>query len=367
LTISITLFEIVMSRAIQGLVVTAGGLALIGLLFLWSKKVKPIWTTLYLIGFLVLATLSILGALQRGPFSFIYKRSVSLRGTYWESGVEMGMRKPFTGVGMDAYGDWYRRARPPRALTDTPGIETVTNAAHNVFLDLFAYGGFPLLLSYLFILSLGLRSIIQFLRRRYSYDATFVTIAVVWVCYQVQSIISINQIGLAVWGWVLTGALISYERVSQSIGQTEENKPVVKGKKYQNLRSSENPVSSGLVAGIGLAIGLIVALPPLTADNKWWTALQSRNLEKLEASLSPSYFNPSNSQKYAQAVNLLLSSGLPDLALKYARESVAFNREDFTAWLQLYSLQNTPAEEKAIALANMKRLDPLNPDVTAPR
>lgn len=366
LTISITLFEIVKSRAIQGLVVTAGGLALVGFMFLWSRKAKTVWVALYLGVFSVLATLAVFGALQKGPFTFIYKRSVSLRGTYWESAVEMGLGKPFTGVGMDAYGDWYRRARPPRALTDTPGIETVTNAAHNVFLDLFSYGGFPLLLSYLAILALGFRAVIRVLRRKSNYDGIFVTLSAVWACYQVQAIISINQIGLAVWGWVLTGALVSYERLSQSGEQPEEFKTSSKGKKSQILTNSQGPVSSGLVAGIGLVIGLVIALPPVTSDNKWWNALQSRNLEKIEASLEPSYFNPSNSQKYAQAINLLLNNNLPDLALKYSRASVAYNPEDFTAWLQLYSLPNASVEEKELALANLKRLDPLNPDVTKP-
>jgi O-antigen ligase len=364
LTILITFFEIVKSKAVQGLIVTFGGLALVGFLLLWSKKVKPIWTTLYLAVFSGIATLSILGALQRGPFTFIYKRSVSLRGTYWESGIEMGMRRPFTGVGMDAYGDWYRRARPPRALTDTPGIETVTNAAHNVFLDLFAYGGFPLLLSYLTLLTFGLRSVILVLRRRSIYDGTFVALVAIWVCYQVQSIISINQLGLAVWGWVLTGALISYERVSQSSKRAQEIMVEIKSKKSQNLGISQSPVSPGLIAAFGLAIGVIIALPPVSADNKWWTALQSRNLEEIEASLSISYFNPANSKKYSQAVDLMIKNNLPDLALKYARSAVEFNPEDFTAWFQLYSLPNITSEDKATALANLKRLDPLNPDIS---
>lgn len=364
--VALTFSEIVKSRAIQGLVVTAGGMALIGLIFLWSRKVKSIWIALYLFAFSVLSTLSIFGALQRGPFTFIYKRSVSLRGTYWESAVEMGKSKPFTGVGMDAYGDWYRRARPPRALTDMPGIETVTNAAHNVFLDLFAYGGFPLFISYIAIIAFGLKAVIQVLRRRSPYDGTFVALAVVWICYQVQSLISINQIGLAIWGWVLTGALVSYERLLQSNGQLEESKVSIKGKKSKISPNSQGPVTPGLVAGIGLVIGLLFALPPVTSDNKWWGALQSRNLEKIEDALSPSYFNPSNSQKYAQAINLFQNNKLPDLALKYARASVEFNPEDFTAWLQLYSLQNSSIEEKEEALANLKRLDPLNPEVTKP-
>jgi hypothetical protein len=204
------------------------------------------------------------------------------------------------------------------------------------------------------------------LRRRPNYDGIFVALAVVWICYQVQSLISINQIGLAIWGWVLTGALISYERISREANQSEEIRLQAKGKKDKALRTSEESISSGLLAGIGLMIGLIVALPPVNSDNKWWNALQSRSLEKIEASLSPSYFNPSNSQKYAQAIDLFQNSNLPDLALKYARASTNFNPEDFTAWFQLYSLPSTPIEEKEKALANLKRLDPLNPDIAMP-
>jgi hypothetical protein len=278
----------------------------------------------------------------------------------------MGIQNPFSGVGMDAYGDWYRRVRPQRALIDTPGIETVTNAAHNVFLDIFAYGGFPLLLSYLGILGFGLRAVIKFMSRRNSYDGIFATLAVVWICYQVQSLISINQIGLAVWGWVLTGALVSYERSTRISDFVDLGKVPTKQSKSRVPASSRENVSSGLIAGVGLMVGMIVALPPVTADNKWWSALQARNLEKIENSLTPGYFNPSNSQKYAQAINLLLNNNLPDLALKYARASVEFNPEDFTAWFQLYSLANSSPDEKATALANLKRLDPLNPDVTKP-
>lgn len=362
----VTFFEILESRAIQGLVVSAGGLALFGLLYLWFRKVKTIWIGLYSFAFLILTSTAILGALQKGPFSFVYKRSVSFRGTYWESGIWMGLHKPFTGVGMDSYGDWYRRARPPRALIDTPGIETITNAAHNVFFDLFSYGGFPLLLSYLAILGIGIRSILRVLRRRTQYDATFVSIALVWTCYQVQSIISINQIGLAIWGWVFTGALIGYERVTREIIESEGSKSKKFPKLFPKESSFNETISSNLLAGIGLALGLIIAIPPVSSDMKWRDALQTRSLVRIENSLNPSYFNPSNSQKYVQAVDLFKNNNLPDLAIKYSRAAVKFNPEDFTSWFQLYLLSNSTVAEKEEAVKNMKRLDPLNPDVTKP-
>jgi hypothetical protein len=57
----------------------------------------------------------------------------------------MGMDHPLNGIGMDAYGDWYRRARSEQAATVMPGPKTITNAAHNVVIDIFAYGGLPTL------------------------------------------------------------------------------------------------------------------------------------------------------------------------------------------------------------------------------
>jgi hypothetical protein len=56
---------------------------------------------------------------------------------------------------------------------------------------------------------------------------------------------------------------------------------------------------------------------------------------------------------------------LPDLAYKYAKEAVAFSPDYFDAWRVLYSLSKATDADKELALSNMKRLDPRNPDVLA--
>lgn len=364
--ILVAFYEIMKSRAIQGIVVSAGGLALLLLVWLWSKRTN---IYLFLSTFLIIGgmgVLSVLGALQKGPFTFVYKKSVSLRGTYWKSGIEMGTSNPLTGVGMDSYGDWYRRARPPVALIDTPGIGVVTNAAHNVLIDIFAYGGFPLLLSYLGILILGLKAILGVLKRRNPYDPIFAFLAVVWICYLVQSVISINQIGLAIWGWVFTGAIISYAKTTE---MNSDNRVIARTSgelsraKISN-KSKNSSATVSLATGLGLLAGLMIYLPPLSGDIKWFSARNSRNLEKIEAALQPSYFNPANSFKYLEAISLLQNNNLGNLALKYTKASIEFNPDSFDSWYALYMLQDSSQEEKDQALVNLKRLDPLNPDVT---
>ena len=267
------------------------------------------------------------------------------------------MDKPWTGVGMDSYGNWYRAFRPDRALIDTPGVGTVTNAAHNVVIDIFAYGGFPLLITYIAILAAGIWAIVKVTLRGRAYDGTFVALATTWLAYQLQSIISINQVGLAIWGWVLVGALVAYEYSTRPQAEVTEKAKVAKQK--------DLIFSPQLVGGIGVVIGALIAVPPMSADMKWKSALASQNVQKVEEALTPTYLAPRDSARMAQAVILFENSKLYDQAYKYALEGVAFNPDYFDAWRVLYGISKATQQDKENALANMKRLDPKNPDVLA--
>jgi O-antigen ligase len=354
----VALYEIKESSAVQGLVVTGAGLAMIGFYLVRAKTKGFIATASYLVLVAIAGAFALAGALQKGPLAeIIYKRSVSLRGTYWETGINMGMDRPWTGVGMDSYGNWYRAFRPDRALVDMPGPLTVTNAAHNVVIDVFAYGGFPMLISYLAILSIGVWAILKVTLRKRAYDGTFVALATTWLAYELQSIISINQIGLAIWGWVLVGALVAYEYSTREVATVEGKGKVVKEK--------ELIFSPQLVGGIGLVVGALIAVPPMSADIKWKSATASQSLAQVEAALVPSYLAPRDSARMAQAVILFENSKLPDLAYKYALEGVAFSPNYFDAWRVLYATTKSTEADKALALENMNRLDPKNPDVLA--
>lgn len=354
----LALFEIKKSHAIQGLVVTAAGLVIVGFYLIRARTKGALATSVYVLATGVLGVFALAGALQKGPLtSLIYKTSVSLRGQYWKAGIEMGTSHPFTGVGMDGYGDWYRRARTEYAATTLPGPRTITNASHNVVIDFFAYGGFPLLLTYIALLGIGLWAIIRVTLRQQQYDGIFVAFTATWSTYQLQSIISINQVGLAIWGWVLTGALVAYEFSTRH----QSNEPT-KGK---TSKQKELIFSPQLVGGIGVVIGALVAVPPMSADAKWRSALKVQNVQAVEAALKVSYLSPSDSQRLAQAVLLFENSKLFEQAHTYAMAGVVFNPDYFDAWRVLYGISKSTPSEKALALQNMKRLDPLNPDVLA--
>lgn len=359
----VAFYEIVRSHAIQGIVVTAGGIAIVGF-FVVRSYLRNRFLTFGYVGLVIaVGILGILGTLQKGPLSFVYKTSVSLRGAYWNAGVTMGTGHPLTGVGMDSYGDWYRRARSLKAATILPGPKTISNAAHNVVIDFFAYGGFPLLLSYLGMLLVAAIAVVKVIRRDKGYEPIFVAMVAAWACYEVQSVISINQVGLAIWGWLLTGALVAYEFATRETNVGVALSPAQQRK--SKVKSSSGVISPQLVAGIGVVIGLLVAVPPLSADTKWRSALNSKDANKVIAALQPGYLSPNDSARFAQAVQLFASSNLMAQAHQIAVKGTEFNPDYFDAWKILYFISNSTAAEKATALKNMKRLDPLNPDVTA--
>ena len=360
LILFITFVEIKSSHAIQGIVVTAGGMALVGFYFLRSRFNTRIIPIAYSLAVTVFGAVATFGALQKGPLaSLIYKNSVSLRGEYWQAAVNMGIEFPFSGVGMDTYGDWYRRLRDDQALIN-PGPNVITNAAHNVVLDQFAYGGWPMLISYVAILIVALIAIVKVTLRMREFNFTFVALAVGWICYQVQSIISINQIGLAIWGWLLGGAVIAYERATRGdVLTTDKPNAGVTTKKRTNSKQSVG-LSPFAVGALGAVFGLIVASPPYSADTKWKSALGSGSLEKIEQALTASYLNPQGSFKYANAAQLFESNNLPDLAYKYTKMAIAFNPDSFDAWKLLYYIQKSTPEDRELAKTNLIRLDPMN-------
>jgi hypothetical protein len=356
---------IVQSHAVQGKVLFISAFAIVSVYWVRWRFPKAIISITYL-GILAIGfVFALLGTLQKGPLEeLLYKSTVSLRGQYWYAGWKTGMSNPFFGAGFDSYGDWYRRSRRESALS-FPGVDTITNASHNVYLDIFAFGGWPLVIGYIAIVLAVLVSIVRFYFRTKNFDPIFVSLSGVWLCYQLQSVISINQIGLAIWGWVFAAAIIAYEKTDRRRTLINDKNPglIGKGSKRVIHRKSPTVISAGLIAGLSSVLGLIIAVPPLSADVKWRNAQLSQDARLLEAALTPSYLNPQNTFEMNNIVGVFETNGLTNLAHTYALKAVDFNEDSFESWRNLYRLSQSSDEDRALALKHMKRLDPLNKKV----
>ena len=352
-----SLYEIFTSKSIQGIIVTAIGLTYFGFLLVRAYLKKFVFQIAYLVAATIGGAFAVAGALQVGPLtSLIYKGSVSLRGEYWRAGLKGAFDHPFTGLGFDTYGDWYRRTRSASAMI-VPGPDTVTNSAHNVNIDIFSYGGFPVFVPYIFLLAMAGIAILRQITRAKSFDPIFAGISVGWLCYQAQAIISINQIGLAVWGWALTGLVIAYERISRpSAAEILSSATASRASKSRRDSSSY----TYLIGIAGFALGISIAFPPFIADSAWRSAMKS---ESAELVISNADRWPQDSYRLANIAILLAQNKLDVEAADVARKGVAFNPDYFDAWKVLAGIPGSTPEEKTKAIAEMKRLDPRNTSI----
>jgi O-antigen ligase len=353
--IPIALQQIIFSNSIQGIFVCGIGSATVLFFFIRSKWESRNLQFAYLITVSSVGLISILGMLQKGPLSsFIYKPSVSFRGEYWAAGFNMGLSNPLTGVGLDSYGNYYRLYRRQSAL-ERPGPSVVSDSAHNVFIDFFASGGFPLLVAYISIQTLVIIAVWRIFKSARSFRVTPVALVAAWLGYISQSVISINQIGLAAWGWVLGGAIIGYSLLE---GRNEDKQPTIK-KHSKIIKVGRSEAAVSLASIVGLLVGFLVAFPAVRADMAWRSALKVGNAGAVESAMN---MWPHNQRTLNAGIVLFANNGLPEKALEYARLDVKENGESFVSWYTLYQLDGVSDSEKAMIYKKLQQLDPFNPE-----
>ena len=309
---------------------------------------------------LMLAFGSILGMLQIGPLAkYLYKESVTYRGDYWSAGWRMATENPLLGVGFDQYGNWYRRFRSLEA-TLRRGPEMTSNAAHNVFIDFAASGGCILLCVYIAFVVLTIKAIAKILKYSNLDRKEVIAIIGMWVAYQAQSVISINQIGLAIWGWVLSGLIIGYATSLNRDNLTEpsttkSNGPRIKSQVAQNLNASQY-----LYSLLFVLIGAVISGSVLLSSINYKNALESSNQERIVAS---AFLKPYEETRMGEVALILKQNNLNKESLALTQKIVARYPDSFEGWRLISQLSPEGSEEKAQAIREMKRLDPLNPDI----
>ena len=359
--IPLSIYIIYKSGALQGFLVLGLGFSIVLSFYLRSRLKSLRFLAMY--GVLILSSglVAIAGMLQKGPLSSIlYKPSVSFRGEYWSAGINMGLDKPFFGQGVDSYGTYYRLFRDPSALI-SPGASTVTDTAHNVLIDIFSGSGFFGLSFYVAIMALAVVRSVRYILRSKDVDANFVVLFTVWICYQAQSIISINQIGLAVWGWVFSGLLIGYPSI------VRKDKPIsvsIKGvgrKSKKKEKPEPNVVSAGVALSVvaGAVVGGLIALPAFLTDAQFRSAIAKSDAELVIAQASAF---PMDTIRMNRAAVVLARGGLMQSAKDVATLATVKYPDDFAGWIVLYESIAAADPQRSVVKAKLHQLDPLNPE-----
>ena len=111
---------------------------------------------------------------------------------------------------------------------------------------------------------------------------------------------------------------------------------------------------------VGLVIGVLVGMPPYLASAKYKSALETSNPTVIQEA---AYIWPLDSSRMIQVSMTLNENKLEAQGLEVALDATESFPDNYGAWAALSSMNSATEEQKAQALAQMKRLDPLNPNL----
>ena len=340
----------------QGYLNFIAGAGVVAILWLFMSKRKSLAIVVAGLG-VIGGGLVFLGLINSGPLArYIYEASIAARGYYWRAAIKMLIEHPIFGIGMDNYGTWYPRNRQ---VAMENGFLTYSNSAHNVYLDLASNGGFPLLVIYLAITALVVVAIVRIVKRNDGINAYFLATVGAWVAYQTQSLISINQLGLAIWGWVLSGLIIGYE-INTRVSEKTQSVPISRKQKGNKAKSSAQPLSSRTAISVfaGVLIGVLVAGPLFIANARFFSAIKANDIKAVE---SAGYSAPKDERRIFMLAGIFRNAKLDDQAVRVLREATVEYPDSFDLWTLWTTIPAASPADLATAKAQLKRLDPFNP------
>jgi len=355
----LSVFMVIMSKSFQGFGTAFLGVFFVIILFVFYKR---IWILFYslLTSAAVGGSMIIAGLFEKGPLAAsVYQYTLPIRVQYWQAGLKMLFDHPFTGVGLNSYGDWYRFSRDADALI-TPGATVTTNVAHNVYVDFASGGGFLLLIAFTLLFGATLFYSLKALRKLREFDALFVSALGVWIVYLITAFFSIDQLGLAVWGWVIGGALIG---ISKGIID-EPEKGDVKGKKISDAEKAkiiERNATNALIPQLLLFLMFIGAVVPAFKGDMDWAEARRSGKAQIIADQVAKW--PQDEIRYSNAMYSFLTSGLEGQAVPLIQQGLQMFPRSSVLWNYLYQNPKTPVEQRNLAREKLLELDPLNPAV----
>ena len=260
-SVLLLLVTIYFSDSLQGFLAAAVGFGVL-IITMALQRSRTLGWSIAGVGF-VGGLMSIFGILQMGPFSFLFKESVTYRGDYWRAGIRMFKDHIWFGVGLDRYGAYFREYRDvAQVLRRGPNVGT--NAAHNVFIQLGATAGIFVLFAYLVLVGFVFwRGIVGLRQSTGTKQILFATFFGAWLTYLAQAIISIDNIGVAIWGWVLGGAVIGLSYNQEDPDKTKQEKLKV--------------VKPSRVSRLGLGLSTVYTLIAIVFSSLFFTAEYAQN------------------------------------------------------------------------------------------
>lgn len=351
LALNLTLIWI--SGSIQGLAIFAAGAATIVAMVL-RKKTDFRKAVFWLLFTIPQGALVFLGTAGIGPLSLLRQDTVIFRRDYWLAGINMTKENWLNGVGIDAYGDYYQQYRDLTAVIRT-GPQRVTNTAHNIFLDVSTGSGLLAGLSFLFIFVITCRVIFSMLKTG-NFTSTDVAVAGIFIGFVIFCLISINQIGVGIWGFIFMGYLLGWngrQKNGHSNRKLDQERRISK-KFVPKPTLNVMPKMSTAIFGV---LGLTLSLMPNITDVQMLSAAKSKKYDVMLEVVSKSSATQAHKDRY---LNSLLEEGRETEAYEFALTVLQSNPRSDLALRVIGSHEGAPKNFRITSLEQLIKQDPNN-------
>jgi O-antigen ligase len=356
------LFVLRRSGSLQGLLAFAFGLVVLVLAKLWQLNTRYGVIGIVFVGLCAIPTF--LGFVNRGPLaSYLFRSTLKNRQDYWHAAIGMFKAHPLVGVGLERFGENYGLYAPQIQVVHGQ----TTNNAHNVFLQLAATGGLLVILPYLFLIGVIFLTTIRAIRMtRGQAQIDLIAVTAIWIALLLVSLISIDNLGVAVWFWISGGVL--YAIAHESLKE-DEKKP--KERKSSSKKAREVAPRSASYVGpiVSLVLAVLMLIPMISV---WKTSAAVFDLQGNRSQLSPAQFldkmnmvagiQPKNSQTYYALADIAMRINKPQLSLKYLKMVIEKDpKSNYGRQLAAIAYESQNKYQLAIALrVELRTLDPWN-------
>jgi len=339
---SVALF---LSNSQQGfLLLFVGAWILLGKFFFEKEKrlIIRYWMAITVVSFTAVA----LGLANIGIGQRIFQEySLAIRREYWLAGISMFKDKPIFGNGFDSY-LYNFDANKSENFVRVHGESLTSSSAHNVYIDSLQGSGIFALLLYLalniLVMAVGAKRVL-----RGGASQAYWILLIIWILIQVQALISIQNVAINAWQWLIAGVLVSNRE--ESIKKSERRaikEPRVPARRLKIPRLILTPI---------FLVVLFLSPLALIQDVKFAGAIKTANGSAL-IDLSKTF--PFDTYRANYTARALEDGKYWHWAIEVAKESVRNNPKNKEGWLLILNSRVATSEERQLAREAILRLDP---------
>ncbi len=278
----------------------------------------------------------------------VFQETAMNRFNYWTTGLRAFQDNLLFGIGADNFGDVYGKYRSLQSALGPEGNQYV-NSPHNSVIEFGLAGGLPALILFVslnvFVFNYGIKN----LKASIVYDPVNTALFSCWIGFFINSLLSVSELSLSIWGWSLMGLILSRQNPKIDI--------------YKNRKLTTQSINSTklVLQKVFLALTVFaISTGPLYQDMKFRLALESRVLDKISAA---AFSWPKNEYYLNYASQIFTVNGANKGAKNLALMATRTNPHNFESWSLLFTNPVVSESQRRKALSLMRLNDPFRTEL----